>query len=118
MAGDTLIAKSGADAKRTILSPSVGCRKRGLGARDMGVCFQVGLNSATTGYVFLIIIVLLSIMDSLISSIFFSVIAVGVASRYDGRGARGRHLASGGVSDGQAKRGTTEQHENHIGGPY
>jgi len=82
------------------------------------VCFQVGLNSATTGYVFLIIIVLLSIMDSLISSIFFSVIAVGVASRYHGRGARGRHLASGGVSDGQAKRGTTEQHENHIGGPY
>ena len=63
------------------------------------VCFQVGLNSATTGYVFLIIIVLLSIMDSLISSIFFSVIAVGVASRYHGRGARGRHLASGGVTD-------------------
>ena len=117
MAGDTLIAKSGADAKRTILSPSVGCRKRGLGARDMGVL--PGWSQLRDNR--------LPLPDHYCFAVdhgqpyfinFFFVIAVGVASRYHGRGARGRHLASGGVSDGQAKRGTTEQHENHIGGPY
>jgi K+-sensing histidine kinase KdpD len=41
------------------------------------VCFQLGLNSATTSFVYLIVIVLLSLMDSFISSAVFSVIAVG-----------------------------------------
>jgi PAS domain S-box-containing protein len=41
------------------------------------VCFRLGLSLAATGYLFLIVIVLLSLMDSLISSLVFSVIAVG-----------------------------------------
>jgi PAS domain S-box-containing protein len=40
-------------------------------------CFQLGLNVATTGFGFLIVIVLLSHFDSLVSSVFFSIIAVG-----------------------------------------
>jgi PAS domain S-box-containing protein len=40
------------------------------------VCFQLGLNSAATSFVYLIVIVLLSLMDSFISSIVFSIIAV------------------------------------------
>jgi PAS domain S-box-containing protein len=41
-------------------------------------CFQLSLNLATTSLVFLIIIGLLSLMDSFISSAIFSVIAVGL----------------------------------------
>jgi PAS domain S-box-containing protein len=41
------------------------------------VCFQLHLNLATTGFVYLIVIVLLSLMDSFVSSAVFSVIAVG-----------------------------------------
>ena len=41
------------------------------------VCFQFGLNFATTAFVYLIVIVLLSLMDSFISSAIFCVIAVG-----------------------------------------
>ena len=41
------------------------------------VCFQLGLNPATTAFVYLIVIVLLSLMDSFISSAIFCVIAVG-----------------------------------------
>jgi PAS domain S-box-containing protein len=40
------------------------------------VCFRLGLNSATTAFVFFIVIVLLSLMDSFISSAVFSVVAV------------------------------------------
>ena len=40
------------------------------------ICFQLGLNPAATSFVYLIIIVLLSLMDSFISSALFSVIAV------------------------------------------
>jgi len=40
------------------------------------VCFRLGLNSATTSFVFLILIVLLSLMDSFISSAIFSMVAV------------------------------------------
>jgi PAS domain S-box-containing protein len=40
-------------------------------------CFQLGLSFATTAFVFLIVIVLLSLMDSFISSAVFSVVAVG-----------------------------------------
>ena len=42
------------------------------------LCFRLGFSFATTICVFLIIIVLLSLMDSLISSLFFSVLAVAV----------------------------------------
>lgn len=45
-------------------------------------CLQLGLNFATTALVFLTIIVLLSLMDSLISSAVFSVIAVGSLSYF------------------------------------
>ncbi len=45
-------------------------------------CFQLGLNFATTALVFLTIIVLLSLMDSFISSAVFSVIAVGSLSYF------------------------------------
>jgi PAS domain S-box-containing protein len=41
------------------------------------VCFKLGFNSATTAFVYMIIIVLLSLMDSFISSAVFSIIAVG-----------------------------------------
>ena len=40
------------------------------------ICFQLGLNSAAASFVYLIVIVLLSLMDSFISSALFSVIAV------------------------------------------
>src|SRR3954471_2378844 len=40
------------------------------------ICFRLGLNPAATSFVYLIIIVLLSLMDSFISSALFSVIAV------------------------------------------
>jgi PAS domain S-box-containing protein len=40
------------------------------------VCFRLGLNFTTTSYVFLIVIVLPSLMDSFISSAVFSVVAV------------------------------------------
>jgi PAS domain S-box-containing protein len=40
-------------------------------------CFQLNLSFATTAFVFLIVIVLLSLMDSFISSAVFSVVAVG-----------------------------------------
>ncbi len=40
-------------------------------------CFRLGLSSATAACVYLVIIVLLSLMDSFVSSIIFSVIAVG-----------------------------------------
>jgi PAS domain S-box-containing protein len=40
------------------------------------VCFHLGLTSATTGCVYLVIIVLLSLMDSFVSSAIVSVIAV------------------------------------------
>jgi PAS domain S-box-containing protein len=40
-------------------------------------CFRLGLSSATTACVYLVIIVLLSLMGSFVSSIIFSVIAVG-----------------------------------------
>jgi PAS domain S-box-containing protein len=41
------------------------------------VCFRLGLNSATTAFVYMIVIVLLSLMDSFISSAVFSLVAVG-----------------------------------------
>ncbi|RKE35755.1 PAS domain S-box-containing protein [Paraburkholderia sp. BL23I1N1] len=41
------------------------------------LCFQLGFDLSATGFVFLIVIVLLSLMDSLISSIVFSVFALG-----------------------------------------
>jgi PAS domain S-box-containing protein len=40
-------------------------------------CFRLGLSSATTACVYLVIIVLLSLMDSFVSSVISSVIAVG-----------------------------------------
>jgi K+-sensing histidine kinase KdpD len=40
-------------------------------------CFQLGLNLATTDFGFLIAIVLLSHFDGFVSSVFFSIIAVG-----------------------------------------
>jgi C4-dicarboxylate-specific signal transduction histidine kinase len=40
-------------------------------------CFQFGLNVATTGFGFLIVIILLSLFDSFVSSVLFSIIAVG-----------------------------------------
>ena len=40
------------------------------------ICLQLGLNPAATSFVYLIVIVLLSLMDSFISSALFSVIAV------------------------------------------
>jgi len=40
------------------------------------VCFRLNVSLTATGYLFLIVIVLLSLMDSLISSLVFSVIAV------------------------------------------
>jgi K+-sensing histidine kinase KdpD len=40
------------------------------------ICFQLGLNPAATSFVYLIVIVLLSLMDSFISSAVFSVFAV------------------------------------------
>src|SRR5271163_1776608 len=41
------------------------------------LCFRLGLDLSATGFVFLIVIVLLSLMDSLISSIVFSIFALG-----------------------------------------
>jgi len=41
------------------------------------ICVQVGLNATTTAFVYLIIVALLSCFDSLVSSVVFSVIAVG-----------------------------------------
>ena len=40
------------------------------------VCLRLGLNSATTAFVYMIVIVLLSLLDSFISSAVFSVVAV------------------------------------------
>jgi PAS domain S-box-containing protein len=53
------------------------------------VCYRLALNSATTACVYLVIIVVLSLLDSFISSALFSVIAVGcldyffIEPRYD-----------------------------------
>ncbi|MFM0206559.1 PAS domain S-box protein [Paraburkholderia sediminicola] len=41
------------------------------------LCFRLGFDLSATGFVFLIVIVLLSLMDSLISSIIFSILALG-----------------------------------------
>ena len=41
------------------------------------ICFRLDLSSVTTSCIYLIIIMLLSLMDSLVSSLLFSVIAVG-----------------------------------------
>ncbi|NPT40236.1 DUF4118 domain-containing protein [Paraburkholderia sp. 1N] len=41
------------------------------------LCFRLGLDLSATGFAFLIVIVLLSLMDSLISSIVFSIFALG-----------------------------------------
>ena len=40
-------------------------------------CFQLGLGVAATGFLFLVVILLLSLFDSLVSSLFFSLIAAG-----------------------------------------
>jgi len=40
-------------------------------------CFQLGLNSPTTAFIFLIIVVFFALLDSFVSSVIFSVIAVG-----------------------------------------
>ena len=40
------------------------------------ICFQLGLNSATAGFVYLTVIVLLSLADSFLSSAIFSLLAV------------------------------------------
>jgi K+-sensing histidine kinase KdpD len=40
-------------------------------------CFRLGLNVATTGFAFLIVIVPLSLLESFVLSVFFSIIAVG-----------------------------------------
>ena len=40
------------------------------------ICFQLGINSATTGFVYLTLIVLLSLADSFLSSAIFSLVAV------------------------------------------
>jgi len=64
------------------------------------LCLQLQLNSTTTAFVYLIAIVLLSLLDSLISSIVFSVIAVGcldfffVEPRYSFRVQDSRDLAT------------------------
>lgn len=42
------------------------------------VCFQIGLSFATTAFVFLVIVVLLSVLDSFISSAIFSAAAIGL----------------------------------------
>ncbi|QEX15338.1 PAS domain-containing sensor histidine kinase [Hypericibacter terrae] len=41
------------------------------------LCFTLGLDDATTAFAFLIVIVLLSLMDSFVSSAIFSIVAVG-----------------------------------------
>jgi hypothetical protein len=41
------------------------------------ICFALDLNAATTGFVYLTIIVILSLWDSFVSSAIFSVFAVG-----------------------------------------
>lgn len=40
------------------------------------VCFRLGLNVSTAGFVYLIVIVLLSLMDSFVSSAIFSIVSV------------------------------------------
>jgi PAS domain S-box-containing protein len=45
-------------------------------------CIQLGLTSATSAYVYLVIVVLLSLMDSFVSSAIFSVVAVGCLDYY------------------------------------
>jgi K+-sensing histidine kinase KdpD len=40
-------------------------------------CFQLGLNVTTTAFSFLIVIVLLSLLDSYVSSVLFSIVATG-----------------------------------------
>jgi PAS domain S-box-containing protein len=46
------------------------------------VCFKLDVNSATTGFVYLIIIVFLSLWDSFLSSAIFSIFAVGALNYY------------------------------------
>jgi PAS domain S-box-containing protein len=43
-----------------------------------GICYEMGLTVSTVGYLYLSIIVVLSLMDSFVSSLVFSVIAVGL----------------------------------------
>src|ERR1700733_5868098 len=40
------------------------------------ICFALGLTTSSVGFIYLAVIVVLSLMDSLISSLIFSVIAV------------------------------------------
>jgi len=47
-------------------------------ALTTGICFALGLTASTVGFVYLAVIVVLSLMDSFISSLIFSVIAVGL----------------------------------------
>jgi hypothetical protein len=42
-----------------------------------GVCFALGLTTSTVGFIYLAVISVLSLLDSLISSLVFSVAAVG-----------------------------------------
>jgi len=42
------------------------------------ICFVLGLTTSSVGFIYLAVIVVLSLMDSLISSVIFSVIAVGL----------------------------------------
>src|SRR5262249_3018079 len=46
------------------------------------LCFLASLTFATTAFIFLIIIVALSLLDSLISSVVFSVVAVGILNYF------------------------------------
>jgi PAS domain S-box-containing protein len=47
-------------------------------ALSTAVCFALGLTTSSVGFIYLAVIVVLSLMDSLISSLIFSVIAVGL----------------------------------------
>ena len=57
----------------------LGCAIMALAA---WLCFRAGLDFATTAFVFLIIIVALSLLDSLISSVVFSVAAIGILTYF------------------------------------
>jgi PAS domain S-box-containing protein len=47
-------------------------------ALTTAICFMLGLTASTVGFIYLAVIVVLSLMDSFISSLIFSVIAVGL----------------------------------------
>ena len=47
-------------------------------ALTTALCFLLGLTASTVGFIYLAVIVVLSLMDSFISSLIFSVIAVGL----------------------------------------